>query len=65
MVVGTPLRILPMALAISMAACIKAMVPLMMKTAFNTPSSMALPIPKVKTPKRIFPTTLPEVTAIN
>lgn len=41
------------------------MVPLMINTAFKTPSKIALPIPNVNTPKSTLPTTLPLVTMIN
>jgi hypothetical protein len=46
-----------------MAALTKAIVPLMIKMVLRIPSIIALPIPRVKTPKRIFPVTLAAVIA--
>jgi len=65
MVAGTLLRIFPMALAISVEALTRAMVPLIIKTAFKIPSIMRFPIPKVKTPNTTLPRTLPAETRIN
>jgi len=47
-----------------MAALTRAMVPLIIKIAFVIDSAIAFPIPRVKTPNRMFPTTLPAVTPI-